>query len=381
MTPPLPLPVRVAAGLVATAVEQARDLPRLALELPVTAVSQALQASMRVQQKVTELAIKGDQVLGVGPPIEDEPAWATFDEDLPPRRNGRSTGAAAPAATVHAPALQLPTRSSSRARVDPGSVDPEPVPDRRRRRGAVRNHGRRTGRPARLRLADHPPAARQAAPPRRGRPARAAGLGAGARRPAAVRDDAEQPDRGGHRGVSERSERAGRHEHRRGHFLPGTRALPATGSECVTEPSPNSADAPWPVRTVARKIAAWVDRLGAVWVEGQLAQVTARPGTGTAFLVLRDPAADVSLQLTAPDRAGPRRRCGGRRGQPGGGARQAVVLPRARHAEPARRHDPRRRDRRAAGPHRAAARAAGRRGAVRRRPQAAAAVPARLHRA
>lgn len=54
------------------------------------------------------------------------------------------------------------------------------------------------------------------------------------------------------------------------------------------------------MRTVARKIAEWVDRLGAVWVEGQLAQVTARPGTGTAFLVLRDPAADVSLQLTAP---------------------------------------------------------------------------------
>jgi exodeoxyribonuclease VII large subunit len=61
-----------------------------------------------------------------------------------------------------------------------------------------------------------------------------------------------------------------------------------------------SAEQPWPVRTVARKISEWVDRLGAVWVEGQLAQVTARPGTGTAFLVLRDPAADVSLQLTAP---------------------------------------------------------------------------------
>ena len=28
MTPPLPLPVRIAAGLVATAVEQAMDLPR-----------------------------------------------------------------------------------------------------------------------------------------------------------------------------------------------------------------------------------------------------------------------------------------------------------------------------------------------------------------
>ena len=65
-------------------------------------------------------------------------------------------------------------------------------------------------------------------------------------------------------------------------------------------PSPTSEETPWPVRTVARKIAEWVDRLGAVWVEGQLAQVTARPGSGTAFLVLRDPAADVSLQLTAP---------------------------------------------------------------------------------
>ncbi|OLL75712.1 Exodeoxyribonuclease VII large subunit [Pseudonocardia sp. Ae168_Ps1] len=59
-----------------------------------------------------------------------------------------------------------------------------------------------------------------------------------------------------------------------------------------------SEEDPWPVRTVARKIAEWVDRLGAVWVEGQLAQVNAR--TGTAFLTLRDPAADVSLQLTAP---------------------------------------------------------------------------------
>jgi len=130
MTPPLPLPVRVAAGLVATAVEQARDLPRLALELPVTAVSQALQASMRVQQKVTELAIKGDRVLGVGPPIEDEPAWATFDDDPPPRRNGRSavgTGGTAPAATV-TPLHPAPDPFVEPGPVDPGSVDPEPAP-------------------------------------------------------------------------------------------------------------------------------------------------------------------------------------------------------------------------------------------------------------
>ena len=87
---PLPLPVRVAAGLVASAVEQARDLPRLAVEFPVTAVSQALQASMRVQQKVTELAIKGDRAIGALRPVEDRPAWATFDdEDV--SSNGAST--------------------------------------------------------------------------------------------------------------------------------------------------------------------------------------------------------------------------------------------------------------------------------------------------
>ncbi len=78
---PLPLPVRVAAGLVVSAVEQARDLPRLVVEFPVTAVSQALQASMRVQQKVTELAIKGDQALGTLRPVEERPVWATFDDE------------------------------------------------------------------------------------------------------------------------------------------------------------------------------------------------------------------------------------------------------------------------------------------------------------
>jgi hypothetical protein len=88
---PLPFPVRIAAGLVATAVEQARDLPRLVIEFPVTAVSQALQASMRVQQKVTELAIKGDRVLGTLRPVEEKPSWATFDEDEPPSRNGANT--------------------------------------------------------------------------------------------------------------------------------------------------------------------------------------------------------------------------------------------------------------------------------------------------
>jgi hypothetical protein len=78
----LPLPLRVAAGLAATAVEHARDLPAKLVGLPVTVASQALQMSMRVQQQVTELAIKGDEVLAGLRPVEETPAWATFDEDL-----------------------------------------------------------------------------------------------------------------------------------------------------------------------------------------------------------------------------------------------------------------------------------------------------------
>ncbi|XVV04669.1 exodeoxyribonuclease VII large subunit [Actinosynnema sp. CA-248983] len=57
---------------------------------------------------------------------------------------------------------------------------------------------------------------------------------------------------------------------------------------------------PWPVRTVARKIFDWINRLGDVWVEGQVTQLSARPGTATAFLTLRDPSVDMSMTLTAP---------------------------------------------------------------------------------
>ena len=66
--------------------------------------------------------------------------------------------------------------------------------------------------------------------------------------------------------------------------------------------SGNNADNPWPVRTVNRKIAEWINRLGQIWVEGQVTQVSRRPGTRTSFLTLRDPAADISITVTCnPD--------------------------------------------------------------------------------
>src|SRR4051795_6606756 len=48
------------------------------------------------------------------------------------------------------------------------------------------------------------------------------------------------------------------------------------------------------------KIGEWIARLGEIWVEGQIAQLTRRPGVSTQFLTLRDPDANISLTVTLP---------------------------------------------------------------------------------
>ncbi len=60
----------------------------------------------------------------------------------------------------------------------------------------------------------------------------------------------------------------------------------------------NSLEHPAPVRQIANLIAGWVDRLGVVWVEGQVAQLSRRQGMNTVFLTLRDAVADVSVSVT-----------------------------------------------------------------------------------
>lgn len=59
-----------------------------------------------------------------------------------------------------------------------------------------------------------------------------------------------------------------------------------------------SPEAPIPVGQVSRLIGGWIDRLGAVWVEGQITQLSRRPGAGVVFLTLRDPSHDISLSVT-----------------------------------------------------------------------------------
>ncbi|MFC0452970.1 lipid droplet-associated protein [Rhodococcus jostii] len=81
-----PFVARVAAGIAVTAVEEARKLPTTAATLPMTAVSQVLQTTMRVQQSMTALAIKGDQAFALinWTHDDEQPAWAVFDEDTGP---------------------------------------------------------------------------------------------------------------------------------------------------------------------------------------------------------------------------------------------------------------------------------------------------------
>ena len=58
----------------------------------------------------------------------------------------------------------------------------------------------------------------------------------------------------------------------------------------------SSAENPFPVRAVAIRVASWIEKLGIVWVEGQLTEIRGRGAT--TYMVLRDPAADMSVRVT-----------------------------------------------------------------------------------
>jgi exodeoxyribonuclease VII large subunit len=63
-------------------------------------------------------------------------------------------------------------------------------------------------------------------------------------------------------------------------------------------PLETSAESPIPVRTALRLIGEWIGRLGRVWVEGQIAELSKRGST--VYLTLRDPVAAVSVRVICP---------------------------------------------------------------------------------
>lgn len=60
-----------------------------------------------------------------------------------------------------------------------------------------------------------------------------------------------------------------------------------------------SPESPAAVRTVSRLLGEWIGRLGGIWIEGQVAQISRRPGMRTMWITLRDTDADVSLNVVA----------------------------------------------------------------------------------
>ncbi len=78
-----PYGVRLLVGAATLAVEETIRLPKTILMYPMTLASQAAHIVMRFQQNIAELVIKGDSTLEqIFPPKEEQPEWATFDEDL-----------------------------------------------------------------------------------------------------------------------------------------------------------------------------------------------------------------------------------------------------------------------------------------------------------
>ncbi|OMC03616.1 hypothetical protein A5735_06885 [Mycolicibacter heraklionensis] len=78
-----PFGVRLLVGAATVAVEETLKLPQTILTYPMTLASQAAHAVMRWQQGVAELVNKGDSTLeSLFPPKDEQPEWATFDEDV-----------------------------------------------------------------------------------------------------------------------------------------------------------------------------------------------------------------------------------------------------------------------------------------------------------
>lgn len=77
-----PYGVRLLVGAAAAALEETRRLPQTILAYPMTVASQAANIVMHMQQNLAELVIKGDETLEqLFPPTDEQPEWATFDED------------------------------------------------------------------------------------------------------------------------------------------------------------------------------------------------------------------------------------------------------------------------------------------------------------
>ena len=57
-----------------------------------------------------------------------------------------------------------------------------------------------------------------------------------------------------------------------------------------------SSESPAPVRVVSEALKEYIDRLGPIWIEGEISELNERSG-GMAFMRLRDTSADMSISV------------------------------------------------------------------------------------
>jgi hypothetical protein len=134
----LPAPIRAALGLAASVLDAAKDgrsLPEgvadKALELPVLAVTAALQLSIRVQQQYAALTVRGDEVLTQlrGGAPDDPPEWAQFDDEpaaAPTAKPAKKAPAKKPAAKK--PPAKKPAKKAPAAKVAPKKAAAKAIP-------------------------------------------------------------------------------------------------------------------------------------------------------------------------------------------------------------------------------------------------------------
>ncbi|WP_422745355.1 lipid droplet-associated protein [Mycobacterium sp. WMMD1722] len=80
-----PYGVRLLVGVTVTAVEETRKLPQTILMYPMTVASQVASIVIHLQQNLADLVNRGDEALeSIFPPKDEQPEWATFDEDDAP---------------------------------------------------------------------------------------------------------------------------------------------------------------------------------------------------------------------------------------------------------------------------------------------------------
>lgn len=130
-----------------TTIDGTKQLPTRILTLPMSALSRGLQAGMRLQQGIAEMAIKGDEFFA---PFcdqpEEQPEWARFDEDdtpviaIPPdpkptdpkpapakAASAKAEAPATKAAAKKAPAKKAPARKPAEpATASAAALDAEP---------------------------------------------------------------------------------------------------------------------------------------------------------------------------------------------------------------------------------------------------------------